>query len=110
MYRCFAALQDIVANAALLSQQLFICCCNICVNVIWLAVQAVASNSRSLVPAISLHGLIRYRDDFKQRMDDLRIYRQLRREEDLLQKYGTVPQQHAACCQSHSVHEPHDII
>ncbi|KAA6418532.1 MAG: hypothetical protein FRX49_11478 [Trebouxia sp. A1-2] len=50
---------------------------------------AVASNSISLVPAISLNGLIRYRDDFKQRMDDLRIYRQLRREEDLLQKYGT---------------------
>ena len=79
-------------------------------SIIWLAMQAVASNSKSLVPAMSLNGLIRYRDDFKQRMDDLRIYRQLRREEDLLQKYGTVPQQHAACCQSHSVHEPHDVI
>ncbi|KAL0039743.1 hypothetical protein WJX77_006684 [Trebouxia sp. C0004] len=71
---------------------------------------AVASNSRSLVPAISLNGLIRYRDDFKQRMDDLRIYRQLRQEEDLLQKYGTVPQQHEACCQNHSVQNPHDVI
>jgi hypothetical protein len=107
MYRCSAALQDIVADAGLLSRQAVRLLLQ---NFIWLAMQAVASNSRSLVPAISLNGLIRYRDDFKQRMDDLRIYRQLRREEDLLQKYGMVPQQHAACCQNHSVREPHDVI
>ena len=87
--------------------KLSVCCCKVLLG---LDMQAVASNSKSLVPAMSLNGLIRYRDDFKQRMDDLRIYRQLKREEDILQKYGTVPQQHAACCQNHSVQNPHDLI
>ena len=103
----FAALQDIVADAGRMSRQAVGLLMQ---NVVWFAMQAVASNSKSLVPAMSLNGLIRYRDDFKQRMDDLRIHRQLRREEDLLQKYGTVPQQHAACCQNHSFQHPHNLI
>ena len=71
--------------------------------------QAVASNSMSLVPAMSISGLIRYREDFKQRMDDLRIYRQLKREEDLLQKYGMAPQLPAACCENNTACQVHDM-
>lgn len=70
---------------------------------------AVASNSMSLVPAMSISGLIRYREDFKQRMDDLRIYRQLKREEDLLQKYGMAPQLPAACCENNTACQVHDM-
>lgn len=64
-------------------------------------VQAVASNSASSVPAISVNGLIRYRMDFKQRMQDLRVYRQLKREEDLLRRYGgqQLSSMHLGCCQ-----------
>lgn len=73
--------------------------------------QAVASNSVSLVPTISVNGLIRWRDDFRQRMDDLRIYRRLKREEDLLQKYGAALHTHTqvGCCQ-HNQQPPADDI
>jgi len=73
--------------------------------------QAVASNSVSLIPAISVNNLIRYRDDFRQRMNDLRVYRALKREEDLLQKYGTAPQWHAhdACCPNKAICQAQDM-
>ena len=67
------------------------------------SLQAVASNSKSLVPTVSVNDLIRWRDDFRQRMDDIRIYRRLKREEELLQTYGAAPKlhTHSGCCQHH---------
>ncbi|KAL3143272.1 hypothetical protein ABBQ38_002117 [Trebouxia sp. C0009 RCD-2024] len=72
---------------------------------------AVASDSVSLVPTISTNGLIRWKDDFRQRMDDVRIYRRLKREEELLQKYGAGLHTHNHCgsCQHHQEPSANDI-